>query len=61
MVALRGILECLLFNKALEYGGYDKIPVPVINESLRVAVATGIVLVAFAWLREKSDGIQASP
>ena len=52
MVALRGILERLLFNKALEYGGYDKIPVPVINESLRVAVATGIVLVAFAWLRE---------
>ena len=37
------LLEVALLNMSIQYGGYDKIPVPKINEAVRVVLAVVII------------------
>ena len=37
------LLESVLLNMSIQYGGYDKIPVPKINEAVRVVFAVVII------------------
>lgn len=37
------LLESVLLNMSIQYGGYDKIPVPKINDAVRVVVVTVII------------------
>jgi len=37
------LLESVLLNMSIQYGGYDKIPVPKINEAVRVVLVVVVI------------------
>lgn len=49
---IKYILESMLFQKALEYGGYNKIPIKDIQLVVGIIYATIILLSIIEWIGE---------
>jgi len=45
---LSHLLEHILFRKAIEHGGYNEIPLAEINEAIKIAFATTVIINVFA-------------